>query len=94
MNIEELTVEDMEDMLGELYAEKFGGSLAELKEKALNPGELNPGLERCTIMGTNEDKNIEIRFQDTPECMDEREEYREILRAALGGAETVYKTLK
>jgi len=89
-----MTVEDMEDLLRELYREKFGGSLEELK--SVNPWGigLNPGLERCTIMGTNEDGNIEIRFQDTSECWDAEEEYREILKAALGGADTVYKTLK
>ncbi|MBU0846389.1 hypothetical protein KKH23_04310 [Patescibacteria group bacterium] len=94
MKSEDMTVEDMEDLLREFYREKFGGSLEELKEKASNPEGLNPGLDRCTIIGTNEDKDIEVRFQDTPECMDAMEEYREILKAALGGSETVYKTLK
>lgn len=92
MKVDDMSVEDMEDLLGELYREKFGGSLEELKSS--NPLGLNPGLDRCTIMGITEDEDIEIHFQDTPECIVEREEYRDILRAALGGAETVYKTLK
>jgi len=94
MNVEEMTVEDMENLLGELYHQKFGGSLEELKKKTSNPEGLNPGLDRCTIMGITEDKDIEIHFQDTPECTEEREEYRDILKAALGGGETIYKTLK
>ncbi len=93
MKADDLTVEDMETILGELYRQVFGGSLEELR-KSSNPEGLNPGLDRCTIMGTNEDKNIEIHFQDTPECRDAREEYREILTVALGGAETIYRTLK
>ena len=93
MKVDEMTVEDMENILGELYHQKFGGSLEELG-KPSNPSGLNPGLERCTIMGITEDEDIEIHFQDTPECADEREEYREILKAALGGGETIYKTLK
>lgn len=94
MRVDEMTVEDMEELLGELYREKFGGSLEDLKRKASNPEGLNPGLDKCTIMGITEDKDIEIHFQDTPDCWREREEYREILKAALGGGETIYKTLK
>ncbi len=94
MNIEELTVEDMEDLLREFYSQTVGGSLEELKKKPSGPEGLNPGLDRCTIMGITEDKDIEIHFQDAPDCMEEREEYRDILKAALGGGETVYKTLK
>lgn len=92
MKVDELTVEDMEELLRELYRQKFGGSLEELKSS--NPGGLNPGLDRCTVMGVTEEEDIEIHFQDTPECIDAREEYREILKAALGGGETIYKTLK
>lgn len=146
MKEDDMTVEDMRDHLRELYREKFGGSLEELREKvsnpatypfpksspthhwlecencghrmmavkslmgifcakckagsmraveeASNPEGLNPGLDRCTIMGITEDKDIEIHFQDTADCLDEREEYEEILKAALGGGETIYKTLK
>ena len=94
MKVDEMTVEDMENLLGELYHQKFGGALEDLKRKASGPEGLNPGLERCTIMGITEDKDIEIHFQDTPDCMEEREEYREILKAALGSGETIYKTLK
>ena len=101
MGASDLTVEDMENILGELYRQVFGGSLEELKSSKLltskqvnNPDGLNPGLDRCTIMGTNKDKDIEIHFQDTPECRDARDEYTEILTAALGGAETIYRTLK
>ena len=92
MKVDELTVEEMEEVLRELYREKFGGSLEELKSS--NPWGLNPGLDRCTIMGVTDEEDIEIRFQDTPECREEREEYRDILKAALGGGETIYKTLK
>ena len=95
MKDEELTVEDMRDRLEELYSQKFGGCLEDLnKRKASNPEGLNPGLDRCIIMGITEDKDIEIHFQDTSECMDEREEYQDILKAALGGGETIYKTLE
>lgn len=94
MNVEEMTVEDMEDLLRELYSQAVGGSLEELREKGSNPLGLNPGLDKCIIMGITEDEDIEIHFQDTPECWEEREEYRDILRAALGGGETIYKTLK
>lgn len=94
MNIDEMPVEEMEELLRELYRKKFGGSLEELKEKPSNPEGLNPGLERCTIMGITADKDIEIHFQDDPDCVDEREEYQQILKAALGGGETIYKTLK
>lgn len=91
MKADELTVEEMEEILRELYRQKFGGSLEELT-KSSNPGGLNPGLDRCTVMGVTEDKDIEIRFSDASECWDAREEYRQILKAALGGAETIYKT--
>lgn len=94
MDIEEMTVEEMEDLLRELYERIFGGSIEELKGGSPVSGSLNPGLDRCTVIGTNEEGNIEIRFQDEPACEALREEYREILMAALGGAETVYKTLK
>jgi len=93
MKVDEMTVEDMEDHLRELYRKKFGGALEDLKRKASGPEGLNPGLDRCIIMGITEDKDIEIHFQDTPDCLDEREEYRDILKAALGGGETIYKTL-
>jgi len=91
---DEMTVEEMEALLQELYSQKFGGSLEDLKTKPSNPEGLNPGLDRCTIMGITSDEDIEIHFQDTPECVVEREEYRDILKAALGGGETIYKTLK
>ncbi|GAG80035.1 unnamed protein product, partial [marine sediment metagenome] len=94
MKVDEMTVEDMENLLRDLYHQKFGNSLEDLRKKASNPLGLNPGLDRCTIMGITEDKDIEIHFQDTPECWEEREEYMDILRAALGGGETIYKTLK
>jgi len=93
MKADKMTVEDMEIILEELYKQAFGGSLEELR-KPSNPEGLNPGLDRCTIMGITEYKDIEIHFQDTAECWDVKEEYEDILRAALGGGETVYKTLK
>ena len=94
MKVDDMTVEEMKDLFQELYSQKFGGSLEDLKRKASGPEGLNPGLDRCTIMGITEDKDIEIHFQDTLDCEDEREEYRDILKAALGGGETIYKTLK
>ena len=94
MKDEELTVEDMKDLLEELYSQKFGGCLEDLEKKASGSEGLNPGLDRCIIMGITEDKDIEIHFQDTSDCMDEREEYQHILKAALGGGETIYKTLE
>ncbi|MDP2952964.1 MAG: hypothetical protein Q8O76_06590, partial [Chloroflexota bacterium] len=77
MEANKLTLEDMENILEDLYRQVFGGSLEELR-KSSNPEGLNPGLDRCTIMGITEDKDIEIHFQDTPECRDVRDEYREI----------------
>lgn len=94
MNIEDMTVEDMEALLRELYSQAVGGSLEELREKVSNPEGLNPGLDRCIIMGITENRDIEIHFQDAPECLEEREEYRDILKTALGGGETIYRTLR
>lgn len=41
-----------------------------------------------------EEDNIEISFKDTPTCAPMKEEYEKVLRAALFGGETVYKSLK
>ena len=57
-----------------------------------NPG--SPELENCINIRLTEKGNIEISFKDLPRCRAVKEEYRDILRAALVGGETIYKTLR
>ena len=78
----------LDDMKRELR-EKF----ERLKGKRSNPGSPEE-LGECLRIGLTEDKDIEISFKDLPECSAVRDEYREILRAALIGGETIYKTLR
>lgn len=93
------SVEEMEALLRELYYEIFGEDIPS-KTYGSNRGRVvdyirsNPGLENCVVISVTEEGDIEIRFREVPECEKMREEYRKILRAALGGGETIYKTLK
>ena len=64
-----------------------------LKGKPSNPGSPEE-LGNCLSIGLTEDGDIEISFKDLPVCMAVKEEYRDILRAALVGGETIYKTLR
>ena len=64
-----------------------------LKGKKSNPGSPEE-LENCLTIRLTEEKDIEISFRDLPECSAVRDEYRDILRAALVGGETIYKTLR
>ena len=63
------------------------------KGKKSNPGSPEE-LENCLSIRLTEEKDIEISFKDLPECSAVKDEYRDILRAALVGAETIYKTLR
>ena len=76
----------LEEMKRELR-EKF-----ERLKKRGNPGS-NPELGGCLNIGVTEEGNIEISFKDTPPCRPLKDKYREVLEAALTGAETIYKTL-
>ena len=78
----------LEEMKRELH-EKF----ERLKGKKSNPGSPEE-LENCLSIRLTEEKDIEISFKDLPECSAVKDEYREILRAALVGGETIYKTLR
>ena len=64
----------------------------DLKAKRSNPG--SPDLQDCINIRLTEEKDVEISFKDLPECSAVKDEYREILRAALVGGETIYKTLR
>ena len=63
-----------------------------LKGKKSNPG--SPDLQNCINIRLTEEKDIEVSFKDVPECGAVKDEYRDVLRAALVGGETIYKTLK
>ena len=57
-----------------------------------NPG--SPELQNCINIRLTEEGDIEISFKDLPRCRAVKDEYRDILRAALVGGETIYKTLR
>lgn len=61
-------------------------------KKRGNPS--NAELGNCLNIRLTEERNVEISFKDLLECRDLKDKYREILDAALLGAETIYKTLR
>ena len=78
-------------------------SLAEMRQELHQKferlrGKSNPGspeeLGNCLSVGLTEEEDIEVSFKDLPECRAVKDEYRDILRAALVGGETIYKTLR
>ena len=75
------------DMRRELR-EKF----RRLKKRESNPG--NPELQNCVNIRLTEEGDIEISFKDVPRCTVVKDKYRDILRAALVGGETIYKTVR
>ena len=50
-------------------------------------------LQNCIDVRVTPEENIEIRFKDIPTCEPVKADYEKVLRTALMGAETIYKTL-